>query len=991
MTAAFPTRSKQRGSARTVLVFVVLLVFTTGLLFSISLARRTAAEHIKLASKAYQSKKYSDALSQAESALRLEPHNSEALLIAGQAVSGLKQYQKALEYFSQVPEDAGTLTKTAKLEAAELQFTNFKQASAAAELYRSVLKLDEEDTLAVYRLAYLLGIGGRNWEAVPFRLQLLRMNQVNPIDLYLLCDGDSLLQNVETLAEFYQAAPEDPLILVGMARQSLDKQDFSKAESLLRQCIQLRPDDLEAQVKLGELLLDQKREADFVAWHSSVSDQIYTHPGYWKLVGNWSRMHDMPQEAIRCFWEGLKIDPAQVQLSYQLSQLLPSEEFKVEAERFLAHSKLLERYYTAVSSAWTGEDLGSVRQSAELADELGMKWEAWGWVSLMHMHHPGAAWSQRMRARIGSELSGLKLDRIIASANPALTVDLSNFPMPQLEIHKSNPPLPSFAESSKSGAKIHFQDQASELGIDMTFYNGAPRDRQTRRMYEFNGGGVAVLDFDQDGWSDLLFTQGNEGPQTNPSDVWSDRLYRNLDGGHFIDVAAESGAADSAFSSGVAVGDFNNDGFPDIYVSNLHANRFLMNNGDGTFEDVTEETGTAGDDWSSSCMFADLNGDGLADLYVVNYLSGDDIFTRVCSGEQQQIRSCSPRQFPGAQDRLYVNNGDGSYDDLTETSGIKLEAGKGLGIVAMSGSQAGMLNLFVANDAVPNFYLVNTAKPGDRPQFQDQALVSGLAINEQGLSEACMGVAAGDADNDGLIDLFVTNFYNESNTFYQQTSTGLFEDSTRRNQLHAPGLKLLGFGTQFVDADLNGDLDLIVVNGHIDDLSDEGIPCEMPAQFFVNAGESKFTEVPAETLGGYFQKKLLGRGVARLDWNRDGRNDVTVSHLDAPVALLTNTTEVTGHYLSLQLRGTVSSRDAIGSVVTVSAGGRRLVHELTAGDGFQASNEKRILIGLGRVDAVDELTIQWPSGTSHTFNDIPVDTELLLIESRPSMLELPIR
>ncbi|QDT32247.1 FG-GAP-like repeat-containing protein [Thalassoglobus polymorphus] len=991
MTTTSSSPSEQNGSVRRVVVIgAILLATITLLVVGFSLNQRSAAEEISRARAALDRKDYPRALSLAERSLRLEPLNAKALLIAGQSASGTQDFDKALGYLRQIPDDAGPLTTTAKLETAEILFTHLKRPSKAAEVYRSVLELEPENTLAIHRIAYLLGIGGRNWEVIPYRLQLIRANQASPIDLYLLCDGDSLLQNVDELAEFYQASPEDPLILVGMARQATDRQDFATAEELLRTCLRLSPGDLEAQVKLGELLLEQKRDSDFVAWHSSVSEEIQKHPGYWKLIGNWSRAHSKPREAIRCFWEGLKIDPAQVQSSYQLSQLLQVEDRHEDAERFLDHSKLLERYFTTVSTAWTGENLNAIRQAAELAHSLGMKWEVFGWSSLMQLHHPQIKWPEQMLQLIRPELSALSLDRVVAESNPAFAVDLSNFPLPELNLHESPPQTPDLAESETAATNVRFQDQAAEAGIEMTFYNGAPREHQTRRMYEFNGGGVGVVDFDNDGWPDLYLTQGSDRPKGNPGGSWSDRLYRNLDGIRFVEVSAKSGTTDSHFGGGVTVGDFNNDGLSDLYIANLHTNCFLMNNGDGTFEEITAQTGTAGHEWSSSCLLADLNGDSLPDLYVVNYLGGADVFTRVCAGEGDQPRSCSPRQFPGAQDRLYLNQGEGTFLDITNTSGIELPDGKGLGIVAMSGARAGELNLFVANDAVPNFYLVKSAtSPQEQLQFEDQALVSGLAINESGIPEACMGVAAGDANNDGLIDLFVTNFHNESNTLYQQTTDGLFEDSTRANQLHHPSLKMLGFGTQFIDANLNGDLDLIVANGHIDDLSTEGIPFEMPAQFFSNDGQGTFTEVSADSLGPYFKKKILGRGLARLDWNRDGRDDIAVSHLDAPFALLTNKTEDAGHFVSLQLRGTESSRDAIGSLVSVSAGGKHLVRELTAGDGFQASNERRMIIGIGSAETVEKLTIRWPSGMNQKFDKIPVDTELLFIESSSEPLHLP--
>ncbi len=302
---------------------------------------------------------------------------------------------------------------------------------------------------------------------------------------------------------------------------------------------------------------------------------------------------------------------------------------------------------------------------------------------------------------------------------------------------------------------------------------------------------------------------------------------------------------------------------------------------------------------------------------------------------------------------------------------------------------SGRLSLFIANDAVPNFFFVNeTAETGSTPHFSELGLISGLAMNADGRAEACMGVAAADFNGDGRCDLFVTNFYNESNTLYEQLADGVFRDATRDAGLYDASLKMLGFGTQSIDGDLDGAADLIVTNGHIDDLSDAGTPYQMPAQFFRGDGIGHFSELPAEQLGPYFSRKQLGRGLARLDWNRDGREDVVVSHLDAPAALLTNRTTVAGHFVALQLRGVKSSRDAIGSVVTVRSGAKTWTKQLTAGDGFQCSNERRLVVGLGATETVDELTIRWPSGLVKSFDNLVVDRDFLAIEGAESLVRL---
>jgi hypothetical protein len=243
-----------------------------------------------------------------------------------------------------------------------------------------------------------------------------------------------------------------------------------------------------------------------------------------------------------------------------------------------------------------------------------------------------------------------------------------------------------------------------------------------------------------------------------------------------------------------------------------------------------------------------------------------------------------------------------------------------------------------------------------------------------------MGVAAGDADGDGKLDLYVTNIYAEPNTLYQQSDGGMFADATSASGLRAPSYNMLGFGTQFLDGELDGIPDLVVTNGHVDDLSYQKVPYQMPPQYFRGLGGGTFTEIPANKLGEFFAGKYLGRGLARLDWNRDGREDFVVSHLDAPVALVANTSTETGHYLAVQLRGVKSSRDAIGARVTLESAGRRRTQWLIAGDGYQASNERELIFGLGPETRVEKLEIHWPSGLTQQFVDLAADLELIFVE-----------
>ncbi len=674
----------------------------------------------------------------------------------------------------------------------------------------------------------------------------------------------------------------------------------------------------------------------------------------------------------------MRRDPNHERGTYQLAQLLIARGDAQRAEPFLARSRLLSDYFDTVKVAYLATNVNAILKAARGAERLENLWEASAWYRGLQAKGALTAEATAGLDRILPRLQGLEITRTAPAGNPGAGVDLTEFPLLRSTVAPS-----AQAASNSTGTRtaVSFSDQATATGLRFQYFNGVPPGRTERHMYEFSGGGAAVLDYDRDGWPDVYLPQGSPWPRNLQQQEYRDRLFRHHGSG-YVDITEASGIRESGFSQGATVGDFNNDGFPDLYVTNIGFNCFFRNNGDGTFTDITAETGTAGDDaWSTSSVLVDLNQDGWPDLYCVNYLAGDDLYERVCPDAEGRVRSCSPRHFPAAQDQFWTNLGDGRFEETTETSGIVVPDGKGLGIVAADFEGSGRLSLFVANDAVPNFLFVNQeTEPGARPRFAELALESGLALNVDGRPQACMGVACGDADDDGQLDLFVTNFFDEYNTFYRQVGTRLFEDATRAAGLFDTSLKKVGFGTQFIDGELDGRLDLILVNGDVDDFRDLGRDYAMRPQYLQNRGEFKFTELTEPTLGPYFQQKQLGRGMARLDWNRDGKEDVVISNLDVPAALLTNTTEQPGHFLTLRVCGVTSSRDAIGTTITAHVGGRRLVRQLTAGDGYLASNERMLSLGLGPATLVERVEIRWPSGLRQEFKNLAADTEWLCIE-----------
>lgn len=902
-----------------------------------------------------------------------------SLVVAAEAALKTNRYEDALAYYRRVPRATSQVASSADFGEAEM-LTHLGRLSESEVRLRRLLASEPHHDLAHYRLSFLLNISGRRWEAQSHLLHLVRSRKADIEHLLLFGNPHRQIEDRSLLDVTAHQWPEDPLPKLGAAviAQTLGRPD--DARPLLRDVLATCPHEIEASVRWGQLLLDDPDSNQFVAWATNLSPDVERHPDAWFLRGQFAHRRGECDAAARCFWEALRRHPEHRGACHQLGRTLADLNDVATATPFLERAELMQRLAVTLDDLFHHRDhLESMRRAALMTRQLGRLWESASWASVALANDPQLSWA----IEILQDLSP-HLHRDLPQTSPDFDLtrqfNLEHLPLPRWTHDPSTGLQESLSVTASS--TIRFVDRTDELGIRFQYENAADVSTEGARIFETTGGGVAVIDYDIDGWPDLYFTQGGLAPDasSNATGDLIDRMYRNHVGQRFEDVTFSAGLGDRDFSQGATVGDFNNDGFPDLYVANFHRNRLYLNHGDGTFSDVTDSAGIQESNWTTSCLMADLNADGFPDHYDVNYAAGSAVLTRICE-KQGVVRSCSPRAFDAAPDRVWMNLADGRFRDVTSEWGFDGAGGYGLGIVALDLNRTGQLSLFVANDEVANSLFVNTAKAvGPAPQFEDQALLAGVALDADGMSQACMGVAAGDYDGDGRVDLFVTNFYQESNTLYQRLSDGNFADVTRSARLRDPSFNLLGFGTQFLDADLDGWQDLIITNGHIDDLRSSGEPYQMPTQVFRNSGAGYFAEVPASQLGSFFRQKHLGRGLARVDWNRDGRDDFVVSHLLEPAGLLRNETDRAGHFLAVQLRGTRSSRDAIGTTVEILVDGRSITRQLTGGDGYQASNERQLCFGLGAASSISKLTVHWPGGESESWNDVPGDQAIILIE-----------
>ena len=526
-----------------------------------------------------------------------------------------------------------------------------------------------------------------------------------------------------------------------------------------------------------------------------------------------------------------------------------------------------------------------------------------------------------------------------------------------------------------------FVESAASAGLHFTHVNGASG---TYHLPEMMGGGVALFDYDKDGDLDVFLVQS--GPlDRSPGGAATSRLFRNdlkiaADGRRslgFTEVTERAGVGLRAYGMGVAVGDYDNDGDLDLFVTSFGPETLFRNNGDGTFSDVTREAGVSDPLWSTSAAFLDYDRDGDLDLFVANYVDFTLAGNKTCTDALGARDYCGPRAYRPVPDRLYRNEGNGRFTDVSESAGIGKADGAGLGVVVGDYDGDGWLDLYVANDATPNQLWINR-KDGT---FQDEGLLSGAALNAAGNPEGSMGIASGDFDADGDEDLFVTNIVGETFAFYVNDGRGNFEDARVRAGLAAPTAAFTGFGTDWFDYDNDGWLDLFVANGAVNVIEaqrGQPAPFRMKNQLFHNTGAGRFVETSAAG-GPAFATAEISRGAAFGDIDNDGDTDVVVTTNGGPVRLLLNQSSRVNHWLQVALEQGPGNRSALGARVGVERAGRPTLWRRVRTDGsYLSASDVRVQVGLGASARVDAVTVQWPDGQSEKWTGLGGDKLLVL-------------
>ena len=800
----------------------------------------------------------------------------------------------------------------------------------------------------------------RDAERIRDPSEILRSLWKDDVDPYPV-DGFTL-----RLGKAKLSAPDDDRVWLGLANLATRAGRFEEAGDWLARCERARPEDRAVWRARLNWALAAGRPDEVVRAATHLPSEGFTQARVLELRA-WMAARSGDRTAERASLEALiALEPANATAVARLADLAAQDGERQRLAELRRRKADIENARDDYRRLFNNSELAPhAAELARAADRIGRRFDAQAWWRIAAQRDPAleqeAAAARARLAKAEAAGGGRWNARRLGGA--------------------------AFVRREKARAR-HPASSAYQRS-SMTPYAGALSSLSTTAAARIASsprplsGGVGVLDFDGDGWLDIYAVQGGPFPPGPGPLPFGDRLFRNRGDGRFEDATVSSGLAalPGGYGHGVAVGDFDNDGRPDLFVTRWRSYALYHNLGQGRFEDVTTSAGLGGDrDWPTSAAWADLDNDGDLDLYVCHYLKWDAVNPTLCVNPNNPRTGhiyCHPRGFPALPDRVFRNDG-GRFVDVTEQAGIVDRDGRGLGVVAADLDGDGNTDLFVANDTTPNYFFHNQG--GCR--FSEQGLESGLATNAAGGYLAGMGVACGDFDGDGQVDLAVTNFFNESTTLYHNHGGGTFSDRSTAAGLAASTRQVLGFGLVALDANNDGRLDLVQANGHVTDLRPRSpTPCP-PSFSWAMARASCWTFRTAPALPG----KCSGWDAdwPPATWTTTAASTSCWSAENAPLALLHNQNASHDHFLTLALEGTKSNRDAVGARVAVTASGRTQVSMRFGGGSYQSASDQRLHFGLGPARIVDRVEVTWPSGGRDCYQGLGADAGYRLREGDPA-------
>jgi enediyne biosynthesis protein E4 len=937
--------------------------------------------------------------------LKRDPGSDEALYLLGLCEKARGRSDAASEVWGRVPPTSrfapSALTGRAAILVDRGRFSEAEKLLTAALTDRRIEGFELRRFLAPLfwqqgRVAEARRLVEANWEVLN---QAGRGGSDQAIELVRLHIALGVGRaSAESVREFLDRAellnPGDQRITLGRANLDLRHGAFAEAARRIEACLRNEPADVPTWRARLECALATREVADARKALDRLPAADWSAADLLRL-GAWfdARRGDVATERV-ALEKLTETDPGDGAALDRLAELAVRDGQTQHAaalrERKAALDQQKARYQELLLRDQPVRDAATM---AALAEQLGHWFEAKVFASVALAADPAQDELKAMLARLNSrDSSGVAPGATLAAA---LGLSAARDAMPRLA-----QAVTALASPKAPAGQVRFEDDAARANLIHVFDNG---ESPLHQMPEVSSGGVGVIDFDGDGWLDVYAVQGGPFPPRAPAarrnevaaqvkrgdgglqppapmgaaaakatharPAHGDRLFRNRRDGTFDDVTESAGlpSTSQGYGHGVAVGDYDNDGRPDLFVTRWRSYALFRNRGDSTFEDVTAAAGLAGDrDWPTSAAFADLDNDGDLDLYVCHYLKWDADHPRLCQNQSQTAyTSCDPLGSEALPDHVFRND-RGRFTDVTAAAGIVDRDGRGFGVVAVDVDDDNRVDLFVANDRSPNYLFRNRGSF----RFEEQGLTAGVACNVDGTNQAGMGVAAGDLDGDGRPELAVTNFFGESTSLFLNLGNGQFADHTASVGLAAPSRDRLGFGVAFFDANNDGWLDVITANGHVNDYRPK-VPYAMPVQLLLGSRGGWLTDVTPRA-GAALVVPHLGRGLAIGDLDNDGRLDALVVAGSEPLVYLNNRSDG-GHFVSIALQGTTSNRDGVGARVTVEAGGSRQVAQRLGGGSFLSASESRLHFGLGSASRIDRIEVRWPSGRVDTFQNLDAD------------------
>ncbi len=941
------------------------------------------------ARRAFQRMDLLTAKQQIGQALVESPDDPQSLLLAADIASAEGDHDAASQWTISVAKQ-GDFTDKKLVQQCATQLLSRGKLFEAIDFLEEVVQKQPDQSETRRNLLHWLFNAEQHQRANFHGRVLVRQRAFDKTMLFLMATHEQRDIPPNSLNGLSRLNPSDRRLEVAKLRVLFDNGQWDQFRALADQILSSSPDFVTVQLLLGQHYVQTNQYEQLPAWLQKVSPDAELHWQYWEVLGDWAMNGRNYAEAARAYFEASRRDPAIASVATKLAQSLllcdasefadaiPKDASKVARERGELLTRFLqekERFHKRQRRS-----NATIAQMATTLEQLGRLWEAEAWTAVGIAEPDGDVDELKIiRERI---IGKLKADTPwqLARSQPYMSLDLASLPLPSRN-------LPADSSDSETPAEIvpsirpKLVEQSKERGlidnprVPVTVGDGIIP------LYAQLGFGGAALDFDNDGWTDIYVASCGEKPMT--PEKGDGHLFRNV-AGRFADSGDLAQIEDVGFAQGVAAGDINEDGFVDLVLLNYGFDQVFINNGDGTFNERKGWIENRENSWSTSGAIADINMDGLSDFVCLKYCKPAEPLRKRCTlPPSDSIDYCTPTNFAADVDQFYRGQPDGSWVSANEQwNANPTNPGRGLGVVIGQLDSKPGTDVFVSNDMTSNhFWSMETPQPFT---LQETAIVRGLALGERSRPQASMGIAVGDFDIDGDVDLFVTNFEYEHNTLYDQQHSGVWKDASRMNSLVQSSFLPLGFGVQAIDFDNDSQLELVVANGHVHHNAKSGY-AQRP-QILRRAARGGFESFEPSDFAGYFGERHVGRALWCMDFDRDQLVDLVVTHQRQPTALLHNQTlnADKNHWLRVSLVGTNSARGAVGSVVTVTYGEKRMIRTVVAGDGFFCSCENTLHFGLGARSSGEgiqsvQIDVCWPDGRSQTYQS-SADQECLITE-----------